>query len=476
MARVVVSRDGQVVDRFVVDPSTLRTHDLRIGRDQGSDIVLDDPEKTVSRQHAELRFDQGEYVLFDLGSPNGTWVGDERVQRVVLTGGGRVRIGPYELSLEETDAKQAQMPAASETEAGNTSPMVKPVGDVLPVTTDSPVSQPLGARLGSRNKPKPAGSGGVPQPGAIAWLARQPKPVVFGGAFAVIVLVLGLRVMLSPVEDGAVTPEVVPLSETASSNAELIAELLAAARAALSEGDFDDAIEYLDRVLLIDRSHPDALDIKARVEQGFREAENQPVPVEVLDEDSVGAVEAAAAEADRAEAERVRVQRAAAQRASEREAELEGQLAETRALLDAENFAGAISVLERVLEGNPDHQVAGALMALAKDERGAAARAAFDRAVRAEGESNWEEAIEEYEQAQALDGTMFGVEAAVRRVRERMAEAGADAYKRARQYDALGRIPEAIALYERAIRLLPSDHAERQPAQERFRELSSGAR
>ena len=476
MARVVVSRDGQVVDRIVVDPSTLRTHDLRIGRDQGSDIVLDDPEKTVSRQHAELRFDQGEYVLFDLGSPNGTWVGDERVQRVVLTGGGRVRIGPYELSLEETDAKQAQVPAASETEAGSTSPMVKPAGDVPPVTTDSPVSQPLGARLGSRNKPKPAGSGGVPQPGAIAWLARQPKPVVFGGAFAVIVLVLGLRVMLSPVEDGAVTPEVVPLSETASSNAELIAELLAAARAALSEGEFDDAIEYLDRVLLIDRSHPDALDIKARVEEGFREGENQPVPVEVLDEDAGGAAEADAAEAAAAEAERVRRQRVAAQRAREREAELEGQLAETRALLDAENFAGAISVLERVLEGNPDHQVAGALMALAKDERGAAARAAFDRAVRAEGESNWEEAIEEYEQAQALDDTMFGVEAAVRRVRERMAEAGADAYKRARQYDALGRIPEAIALYERAIRLLPSDHAERQPAQERFRELSSGAR
>ena len=278
--------------------------------------------------------------------------------------------------------------------------------------------------------------------------------------------------MVSPVEDGAVTPEVVPLSETAT-NEELVAELLTNARVALGQGEFEDALEYLDRVLLIDRSHPDALDIEARVEQGFRESASPPVAVEVSEEDSVAAEEAATAEAVAAEAERVRRQRAVAQRVREREAELEGQLDETRVLLDAEKFAEAISLLESVLEVNPEHQVAVALMALAKDDMAAAARAAFDRAVRAEGESRWEEAIEEYEQAQALDGMIFGVEAAVRRVRERMVEAGADAYKRARQYDALGRIPEAIALYERAIWLLPSDHSERQPAQKRFRDLSS---
>ena len=471
MARIVVFRDGEVVDRIAVDPSTLSARDLRIGRDQGSDIVLDDPAKTVSRQHAELRFDQGEYVLFDLGSPNGTWVGNERVQRVVLTEGGRVRIGTYELCLEKADAKQAQMPEAPVTETVKTSQTIKAVGGAPPLITGSAVPYSLGARLGSKQKrSKPVGSDGVPQPGAIAWLARQPKPVVFGGVLTMLVLVIGLRAMLTPVEDGAVTPEVVPLSET-STNKELIAELLADARAALGQGEFKDAIEYLDRVLLIDRSHPDALDIKARVEQGFIEPPIQPVDEEVSEENSAAAVEAAAAEA-----ERVRRQRVVAQGAREREAELAGQLAETRALLDAQEFSEAIRVLEGILQGAPDHEVATALIATAQDAMTVAARAAFDRAVRAEGGGNWEEAIEEYEHAQALDGTMFGVDAAVRRVRERMAEAGADAYKRARQYDALGRIPEAIALYERASRLLPSDHAERQPAQERFRELSSGGR
>jgi len=472
MARIVVFRDGEVVERIAVDPSTLSTRDLRIGRDQGSDIVLDDPGKTVSRQHAELRFDQDEYVLFDLGSPNGTWVGNERVQRVVLTEGARVRIGPYELCLETADAKQAKMPEAPVTETVQIPQKIKTAGGTPPLTTGSAVPHSLGSRLGSTKKrSRPAGSNGVPQPGAIAWLARQPKPVVFGGFLTMLVLIIGLGAILSPVEDGAVTPESVPLRE-ASTNEELIAALLADARAALGEGEFEDAIEYLDRVLLIDRSHPDALDIKARVQQGFIEPPTQPVGEEVSEEDSPVEEEAAAAEAER----RARRQRAAAERAREREAELEAQLAETRSLLDAENFTEAISVLERVLEDNPDHQGAVALMALADDEMRAAARAAFDRAVRAEGESDWEEAIEEYERVQALDGTMFGVEVAVRRVRERMAEAGVDAYKRARQYDALGRVPEAIALYERAIRLLPSDHAERQPAQERFRELSSGER
>ena len=112
MARIIVFRDGQLSHQIDVDQSTLATRDLRVGRDQGSDIVLPDPEKAVSRQHAELRFEHGEYVLLDLGSPNGTWVRGERVSRVVLTSGVRVTIGPYELTLEEPAAEAAPAPGA----------------------------------------------------------------------------------------------------------------------------------------------------------------------------------------------------------------------------------------------------------------------------------------------------------------------------------------------------------------------------
>ncbi len=42
------------------------------------DIALDDP--YVSRRHAEIGFDQGRYVLRDLGSTNGTTIDDSMVQ------------------------------------------------------------------------------------------------------------------------------------------------------------------------------------------------------------------------------------------------------------------------------------------------------------------------------------------------------------------------------------------------------------
>lgn len=41
-----------------------------IGRDRAADVMLKDP--LVSRQHAAISFDEGEFILKDLGSTNGT--------------------------------------------------------------------------------------------------------------------------------------------------------------------------------------------------------------------------------------------------------------------------------------------------------------------------------------------------------------------------------------------------------------------
>ena len=476
MARIVVFRDGQVSHEIDVDQSMLATRDLRVGRDKGSDIVLDDPEKTVSRQHAELRFEHGEYVLLDLGSPNGIWVGGERVQRVVLNSGVRVTVGPYEITLEERAAEGVPTPGVSAASASKTSPMIEAVRVEPPGTVPPGSPTPIAARPGHQKKRRAPISQTSQQPGVIAWLARQPKPIVFGIFFAVVILVMAMGLLFSPVEDsgvaGSAAPPGAPPIESAT-NEELIAELLANAQASLVRGEFDKTIEYLDRVLLIDQNHPDALDIKARVEQGLRLAGRPRVaeePAEAAEAETEAEVAAQAA------AERLRLQRAAAQRAREREAELQGRLDEARTLLNAQEFPAAISALEAIVQDEPDHADAAALLATAREDMTAAGRKAFDRAVRAEAESEWEEAIEGYERARILDDAIFGVDAAIGRVRERMLEAGTDAYKRARQYDALGRIPEAVALYERAIRLLPPDHSEHQPAQERLSRLSPSAR
>jgi len=51
--------------------------DLTIGRDPANDITISDPE--VSRKHARLSAQAGDYVLEDLGSTNGTFVNGQRL-------------------------------------------------------------------------------------------------------------------------------------------------------------------------------------------------------------------------------------------------------------------------------------------------------------------------------------------------------------------------------------------------------------
>jgi hypothetical protein len=61
-----------------------------IGRDPASDIVINDDR--VSWQHAFLRLDHGSWVLVDAGSLNGTYVGPQRMTRVLLEGDITIRL------------------------------------------------------------------------------------------------------------------------------------------------------------------------------------------------------------------------------------------------------------------------------------------------------------------------------------------------------------------------------------------------
>lgn len=95
VSRLIVFRD-QAVHRLV----ELGRRELKIGRGPQNDVVLDDPDKVVSRFHAELRPEGGAYVLIDLNSQNGTWVEAQRIDRVVMRAGIPVAIGPYRLVLD----------------------------------------------------------------------------------------------------------------------------------------------------------------------------------------------------------------------------------------------------------------------------------------------------------------------------------------------------------------------------------------
>ncbi|MFM8497026.1 MAG: ATP-binding protein [Planctomycetia bacterium] len=64
---------------------------ISIGRESGNFVQLDDNE--VSRRHAEIRRVDGQFVVGDLKSSNGTFVNNRKVERAELTSGDQIQIG-----------------------------------------------------------------------------------------------------------------------------------------------------------------------------------------------------------------------------------------------------------------------------------------------------------------------------------------------------------------------------------------------
>ncbi len=71
----------------------LKGRQVQIGRSPECDIRLDDD--LVSWKHALLTFDNGQYMLYDQDSTNGTWVNGQRIaQCVIRPGVDQIQIGP----------------------------------------------------------------------------------------------------------------------------------------------------------------------------------------------------------------------------------------------------------------------------------------------------------------------------------------------------------------------------------------------
>ena len=70
---------------------------LVLGRAPGCQLVFADD--TVSRRHAELRLDEGRWMLRDLGSANGTWVNGRRVMEAEVAPGDDLQLGGCALRL-----------------------------------------------------------------------------------------------------------------------------------------------------------------------------------------------------------------------------------------------------------------------------------------------------------------------------------------------------------------------------------------
>ena len=74
---------------------------INIGRRLENDLVIDDPR--VSRNHAQLRAVEGNYVLFDRNSTGGTFVNGSRVSETIIYPNDSISLGGIILTYYQDD-------------------------------------------------------------------------------------------------------------------------------------------------------------------------------------------------------------------------------------------------------------------------------------------------------------------------------------------------------------------------------------
>jgi predicted component of type VI protein secretion system len=136
---VVVGGDVKTTEIKLRLPST-------IGRGKGTTIVLQHP--LVSRQHCELFESDGQLMVRDLGSLNGTFVNNQRVTESPLPAGELLTVGTvtfraiYESPSGAGAAATIKAPlAATKTDAKRAAPAPKPKAKPAPAAAATQVEE-----------------------------------------------------------------------------------------------------------------------------------------------------------------------------------------------------------------------------------------------------------------------------------------------------------------------------------------------
>lgn len=93
--QITVTKKGRVIEK-----KTLHATPIHIGKEKSSQVVLNG--SSVSKNHAQLKFNEGAWILEDLSSMSGTFVNNERIfDYGSLTEKDVIRIGDFTLQLQE---------------------------------------------------------------------------------------------------------------------------------------------------------------------------------------------------------------------------------------------------------------------------------------------------------------------------------------------------------------------------------------
>ncbi|MCC6659966.1 MAG: FHA domain-containing protein [Phycisphaerales bacterium] len=153
---VLVKEDGSTQEL------PLKKARLVIGRQKGVDLRIPVPE--VSREHCEVRLDNGSVSVRDLGSSNGTYVNRARVQDGKLNAGDLLAVGPA-VFVVRVNGEPADIDAEDAWDEGAAP---KAVAAVKPAASARP-SGP-GAAGGPKERKKPSAASLDPNDSSITGL------------------------------------------------------------------------------------------------------------------------------------------------------------------------------------------------------------------------------------------------------------------------------------------------------------------
>jgi tetratricopeptide (TPR) repeat protein len=432
---------------------------MRIGRGEQNEIILPDPTKEISRFHAELRFEDGAYVLVDLDSQNGIWLKGQRQTRIPLEPGVAASLGPYTLSLQAVP----MMPGET----------LRPV----PAFAETIIQPALGMADNNTTRPRPAST----NPGVTKRAAqKKSRAMVYAmlGAAAVALLIVTVVVVRSnraepevaetPRGDTDGLPEEPPPPPPPGPSEE-VAKYIAEARAMAERNEVDGAIATLDKAIALDVTNTEANELRAALVAKKEAAQNVVVkdPGPVPDRGDGGKTPTGLARGTSAPTNCRPGERPAD--CAAREKELGTRYDAAKLALDGQSWTLAIAGFSAIVQDTPTYKDAALLLTRAREGARAQVQAALEAAAKAENAGELDTAEQQYLRVVQLDSTQAAfVDLQLARVRAVMKTGGTDAFKRARQNDALGRTSEALAGYEQAFRYLPDDDPNKKTAKDRL--------
>jgi hypothetical protein len=407
----------------------LRDRKLQIGRGRDNDIVLPDSQKGVSRTHAELRFENGRYILVDLQSQNGTWLNGQRIERAEVPPDAEITVGEYRLRFQQTRPAQ--------TTSSSTAHLPDPIDDIVIRERTAFLPEPV----------RPAAAAAPAPPPSRSWLPGA----VLGAALVILVGVIAWM-LASTTRRSAPAPAASTVSEPVSRP-----------DAPPTPGaDASGAPAPNDPVA----SAPRRSD-SAAPSSGSKAPSTRRAPADRSAPEWTGTGLDAAADLSRV----ARKPGESTDAWRTRGAALHTRYAYSKQALDRHDYAAAAGGFEAILMEEPGFLDAPQLLVQANAGLRVSARDLYEAGNKLDAVGDWVGARQKYDQARLIHSGVPGLAAAITRVREKLQIAGTKAFNQARQYEASGRTVDAVKEYQKAFQWLPADDPNREVARTRVDQL-----